>query len=123
MGGLIGAMSWWIWTREASAEQCKNGVYFVGHSLGGAFATLADIFYEHKEKEKGTNKKAISITFGAPAMVKYRSPFTPPGPVVVNELRVFHEYDWVTRDYGGSFQHRGVGKEMKCPASCDCKTV
>ena len=50
-------------TNDISKREFTN-IYFEGHSLGGALATLAALFYSNKFK--GTNKKIKCITFGSP---------------------------------------------------------
>jgi len=109
--GIVGDVSYYLYRAEADTE-CKNGVYFVGHSLGGAMATLADIFYEKK-----FNKKAVSITFGAPKLVVAED-----NPKMINEMRIVHQFDPVAGNYG-RYEHRGPGKEIRCEDGCDCKFI
>lgn len=110
--GVIGDVSHYL--DKYKDSKCKNGVYFVGHSLGGALATVADIWYESTK-----HKPATSITFGAPKMTQVKST-----KKNYNELRVYHKYDLVAAHWG-RYEHRGPSKRIECNKRdiCECGLV
>jgi len=118
-GEVKGKFTWYLNHYKAD---CLNGVYFVGHSLGGALATVADIWYAQTygidKKAEGYQPEAVSITFGAPMLIAQKT-----NKRRANELRIIHENDPVSSDgygfmnydaWGKNLEHRGPAKVIKC---------
>jgi len=81
---------------------CSEGIFLVGHSLGGGLATLADIYLENQ------NYVAKSITFGAPRVLTG-------APANHNDLRVYHNNDAVAGYVpGATWVHAGPGIQINC---------
>lgn len=109
-GEIKGDISYFL-NNDEEKKKCEGGVHFVGHSLGGALASTADIWYEHYY-----GKKATTITFGAPMMVAKKDNGQ---KKTVQELRIIHENDPVSSAFtfvmgAKGFEHRGPAKIIKC---------